>query len=110
MPFVLSSLDFPEHPRRELRAYLNDTRIASGSQMPAAAVDEAVDLACHAAQCARRTLLETLDRSSDPRIVTTSLGLAISLLSNDCKRIEAGLRSYAESSGAAFHEAQLEIS
>tara|TARA_R110002072_G_scaffold38314_3_gene110881 strand:- start:2546 stop:2878 length:333 start_codon:yes stop_codon:yes gene_type:complete len=110
MPLCLTSIDFPAHPRRQLRACLEEQRIASGSQMPAAAVDEAVDLACHAAESARRTMFEILDRASDPRITTTSIGLAISLLSSDCARIEAGLRDYAEQTGATFREARVEIS
>ncbi|WP_454599095.1 hypothetical protein [Qipengyuania sp. SM2507] len=109
MPLNLSSMEFPEPPRRQLRAYLNETRLASGSTMPPSAVDEAVDIACHAVESARRTFFETLDRASDPRITTTALGIANSLLKADCERIEEGLRAYAEASGAAFHETRMEI-
>lgn len=94
-----STISFEDYPRQELRDHLLGMRAQTGSPMPLSAIDEIVDLACHAAERSRSAALEVLDRASDPRISNTAIGLAFSLIASDCKTIEAALRLYASETG-----------
>jgi len=106
---ALSDYKFPDYPRRELRAALQASVRASGSPMPETAMDEIVDLAVHAAGSARRAMIETVERASDPRMVKTASGLAISLIASDCQMFENALRAYAKATGAVFNEHRVEV-
>ncbi len=97
-----SKLQFAPYPRNELRQHIDRIRVSSNSPMPAAAVDEVADLACHAAQTARDALMRVLDSASHPAIANTAIGIAASLLRSDMDRIEAGLREFSENTGAPF--------
>ena len=100
---ALGTIEFADYPRNELRAILRRNRDANASGMPDSAIEEIVDLACHAAASARQSMLDTLDRASDGRITRTALGLATSLVASDCKKFEEALRSYAEANGKPLH-------
>ena len=105
----LADLKFADYPRRELRAGLQASVRDHGSAMPEYALDEIVDLACHAAAASRRAMLEVLDRASDSRMTPTAVGLAISLIASDCEAFEGALRHYAKSTGAVFEAKSVKI-
>lgn len=107
MPTDFSALSFPPYPRAELRAHLVKMRAANNSPMPDAAVDEIVDLACHAAESSRRTMLETIDRSSDPRVSLTAVGIASSLMAHDMKIFIEGLQEMAQQFGLHFESSRI---
>jgi hypothetical protein len=109
MPDSFAATKFAPYPRRELRAHIMQLRQRTGSNMPDAAVDEIVDIACHAAESGRRAMLETLDRASDPRIANTAIGLASSLLASDLNFHNQAVKEFAKQSGLHFEEARLEV-
>jgi hypothetical protein len=92
-----AAIRFPEYPRAEIRA-----GIAAQSNAPDWAIDQIVDIACHAAASGRRTMLETVDRASDHRVAHTALGIAVSLLKSDADNLIKSLQKYAAETG---HEA-----
>ncbi len=106
---AFSDLKFPEHQRAQLRAHLEGIRVSTGSPMPPAAVDEIVDLACHAAAEARKAMFRVLDTASHRAVATTAVGIAASLLKADLEQIEAGIRSYAEERGSQIFETTVQI-
>lgn len=77
--------------------------------MPDAAIDEIVDMACHAAESGRRSMLEAIDRSSDRRIAMTAIGIAGSLLARDLELLKEGLEFAAKQSGLHFERSTLEV-
>jgi nitrogen-specific signal transduction histidine kinase len=99
---------FPPYPRRELRQHLVKMRAATNSPMPDAAMDEVVDLACHAAECRRKAMLEVIDRASDHRVSTTAVGIASSLLAHDIKILIAGLQHAATEVGLHYESTTIE--
>lgn len=102
-----ATIKFAPHPRTELRKHL--IARAAGSKMPDAAVDEIVDMACHAAESGRRAMLETIDRSSDSRIAMTAIGIAGSLLAHDLELLKEGLQFAATQTGLHFEVGTLEV-
>lgn len=109
MDHRFATIEWPDYPRRELRAKLVDHAREANSPMPPAAIDEIVDLACHAAALARRAMLEAIDRTIDPRVATTAVGLASSLVRHDCGQLEEALKAYASQSGAKFYSSRVEV-
>ncbi|WP_338445925.1 hypothetical protein V5F89_12320 [Pelagerythrobacter marensis] len=99
-----ATLEFPDFPRADLRAHL----LSCEGNIPASAVDEIVDIACHAAASARTSMLEVLDRASNPMISMTAFGLAASLALHDAERMREGLKAAAQREGVTFFEGQLE--
>ena len=71
---------FPQYPSTRIKA---EIRAAQGHSIPREAVDEIVDIACHAAVQARRTLLQVLSYPNDLRVTKTATGIALSLLNQD---------------------------
>lgn len=100
---AFADLPFPDYPRSALRKIL-----AEGSKAPPQHLDEIVDIACHAAGSARRSMLEVLDRSSDPRIAITAIGMANSLVRADAERLEEALREGAAAAGLATFSGKVE--
>lgn len=103
------TLAFQPYPRREIRAHLCGVRQRTGSSMPDAAIDEIVDIACHAAETGRRAMLAVIDRASDPRIATTAVGIAVSLLAHDLKLMTEGFQYAAQKVGAHYETATVEV-
>lgn len=99
-----ATLEFADYPRADLRAHL----LSLGGSIPASAVDEIVDIACHAADTARRSMVEVLDRASNPLISMTAFGLAASLAAHDAETMKSGLKATAQSTGLAFYDGPLE--
>jgi hypothetical protein len=102
MPHGLASVHFAAHLRRELRQHLVNMRTANNSPMPDAAIDEIVDIACHAAESGRKAMLEVIDRASDPRVSITAVGIASSLLAHDMKIFIEALQEFAATSGLHY--------
>lgn len=103
------TLVFPTYPRQQIRAHLVDVRKRTGSAMPDAAIDEIVDLACHAAETGRRAMLAVIDRASDPRISTTAVGIAVSLLAHDLNLMTEGFLHAAQTVGAHYETATVGV-
>ena len=53
-------------------------------------------------------MLEVLDRSSDPRIAITAIGMANSLVRADAERLEEALREGAAAAGLATFSGKVE--
>jgi len=87
MPLDLKQMKWPEYPRAGIRATL-----LQNSMVPLQHVDEVVDLACHAAETARKSMLEVLERSSSPMVELTAVGLANSLVANNTQILLEGAR------------------
>lgn len=104
-----ATMAFPPYPRRELRAQIVGLRQRTGSPMPDDAIDEIVDIACHAAEVGRRAMLEVIDRASDPRVSTTAVGIAGSLLAHDLRLLAEGLQHAAKVTGAHFETSTLKV-
>jgi hypothetical protein len=97
-----ATLSMPCYPRAEIRAQLVNMRAANNSPMPDAAIDEIVDLACHAAQSGRQAMLQVIDRASDYRVSVTAVGIASSLMAHDMKLLIEGLQHAAQHVGLHF--------
>lgn len=104
-----ATMPFAPYPRRELRAHLVKMRSANSSPMPDAAIDEIVDLACHAAESGRRAMLEVVDRAADHRVSITAIGIAASLLAHDLRLMMDGLEQAARASGLHFEKSTLGV-
>lgn len=109
MPLVFADIAFPPAPRPELRAKLRSLRAERASSMPDSAIEEIVDIACHAAETGRKAMLEVLDRSSDYRVSITAAGIAASILQADLKALIEGLEAGASATGLHFETATLEV-
>ncbi len=109
MPSDFAAMPFAPYPRVELRAHLVRMRAANNSPMPDAAIEEIVDLACHAAETARLGLLEVVDRASDHRVSITAIGIATSLLAHDCELIKEALQHAAVANGLHFETGTLKV-
>ena len=107
MTSTLASVSFPPAPRRELRQHLVNMRAANNSPMPDAAIDEIVDLACHAAESGRKAMLEVIDRASDHRVSITAVGIASSLMAHDMKIFIELLQEFAAASGIHFEQSTI---
>lgn len=107
MPSDFRTLTFAPYPRAELRQHLVNMRTANNSPMPDAAIDEIVDLACHAAISGRTAMLEVIDRASDYRVSITAVGIASSLMAHDMKIFIEGLQHAAEHCGLHFESSRV---
>ncbi|MDG6079779.1 hypothetical protein E3U23_11320 [Erythrobacter litoralis] len=102
-------LELPDYPRRELREQIRKTAAQNGSGITPAAIDEVVDLACHAAESSRKAAFAVLDRASDPRISTTAVGIAFSLIAHDCEAMRSALEFAASATGKKFTNMTLKV-
>lgn len=102
MSSSLASVVFAPPPRRELRQHLVNMRAANNSPMPDAAIDEIVDLSCHAAEIGRKAMLEVIDRASDYRVSITAAGIASSLMAHDMKIFIEALQEFAAHTGLHY--------
>ncbi len=105
MKSLFSTIEFADYPRAAIRAHL----LGLGGNIPPACVDEIVDIACFAADSARRQMMAVLDRSSDPRVATTAIGLAVSLAISDMERLQVGLAAFAKSAGLQTYSGKVEV-
>jgi hypothetical protein len=94
-----ATMGFAPYPKAQLRAQLLQMRAERTPNMPLEAVEEIVDLACHAAETGRRAMLEVIDRASSWRIATTAIGPATSLLAHDLQLLTEGLQHAAAAAG-----------
>ena len=89
------SVEVPSHVRADLRASL-----AAAGHIPAAHLDEIVDLAIHAAQTGFATMQRiALNTSPDARVGITVLGPALGLLAGLVEAGMSALRKVAEAEG-----------
>jgi hypothetical protein len=100
--FLNVNAGWPDYPRAELRARIVELHAANGTTVPADAIDEIVDLACHAAASARTSLFTVLASCSDPRIAITAVGPAIGMLGGDLSVITEAQEDFAKMIGAPF--------
>ena len=96
--------DWPDYPRAALRAKLLELHAANGITPPDGAVDEIVDLACHAAASARTAMFTVLASASDPRSAISAIGPAASFLGHTIDVIRAAQKDFAEAAGLDFTE------
>lgn len=106
---AFSTLEFASYPRAEIRQHVDKIRVSSNSPMPATAVDEIADLACHAAATGRSALMRVLDGASHAGVSGTALGIAASLLKSDMERIQSALQQYSQDSGTPFFNETITI-
>ena len=102
MQATFAMMAFAPYPRAQLRAQLMQMRAERCSEMPLEAVDEIVDLACHAAESGRQAMLQVNDRASSWPVATTAIGPATSLLAHDLKLLTEGLRHAAAAAGLHY--------
>lgn len=93
---------YPPKVRAALRRQLTGF-----GQVPDEYVDEIVDLAMHAVESARQTLVDTLERASDPRVTITAMGPAFSLLAHMAVEQLEHMRTVAETQGKTVHRTWL---
>jgi hypothetical protein len=105
--FLRVNADWPDYPRAELRAKILELHAANGTTLPAGAIDEIVDLACHAAATARTSLFTVLASCSDPRTAITAIGPAIGMLGADLGVIRDAQEDFAKVLGIPFVETTL---
>lgn len=89
-------------PRAELRAALAKT-------IPAARIDEVIDLACHAAESARHQLFAVADRAVNPAVKMAALTLATSLIAAEAERMQKAFRAVGEECGMTLFEGTVEV-
>lgn len=99
MQLDFAKMGFAPYPRGQLRAALMQMRAERYSAMPENAVDEIVDLACHAAESGRHAMLQVIDRASSFQVAVTAIGPAASLLAHDLKLLAEGLERAAAVTG-----------
>lgn len=96
-----------EPPRAELRATLLAAHRKNGVEMPEGALDEVVDMACHAAAEARSAFLRVLG-SSRMAVGLTALGPAAALLQHDLDLLQSATTDVGQKVGARTVTATLE--
>lgn len=85
----LSQMALPEFPRAAVTAFLRE-RLPEHNINPAHA-DLITDLAVHAAERARRTLIETVESAPTLLIELSALHLALGLIELDARTIAAAI-------------------
>jgi hypothetical protein len=88
-----------EPPRAELRATILAVHRENGVELPEGALDEVVDIACHAAVEARSAFLRVLG-SSRIAVGLTALGPAAALLRHDLDFLQSATTDVGQQVGA----------